>query len=99
MWAADHAAWVWYNAAMKTLDTSLLDPVGDILTPEVARKLVGLRFDRKVRAEIDRLARKCDAGELSDHERRAYETYVDAIDFIAILQAKARALLRRTAAH
>jgi len=86
---------------MKTLDapllSRLLDPVGDILTPEVARKLVGLRFDRKVRAEIDRLARKCDAGELSDDERRAYETYVDAIDFVAILQAKARALLKQSA--
>jgi hypothetical protein len=86
---------------MKTLDAPLLgrllDPVGEILTPEVARKLVHLRFDRKVRAEIDRLARKCDAGELSDEDRRAYETYVDAIDFIAILQAKARALLKRSA--
>lgn len=86
---------------MKTLGAPLLgrllDPVGDILTPEVARKLVDLRFDRQVRAEIDRLAGRCNAGELSEAERREYETYVDAIDFIAILQAKARAVLRRAA--
>ena len=36
-------------------------------------------------------------GRLSDTERREYETYVQTIDFIAILQAKARALLKRSA--
>jgi hypothetical protein len=75
----------------------LLDPLGEVLTPEVARKLASVRFDREVRAQIDRLARRCDAGELSDEERREYEAYVDAIDFVAILQAKARAVLRRSA--
>jgi hypothetical protein len=75
----------------------LLDPLGRILTPEVARKLVNLRFDSKAQAAIDKLARKCNEGDLSDDERREYETYVCAIDFIAILQAKARALLKRSA--
>jgi hypothetical protein len=75
----------------------LLDPLGDVLTPEVARKLANVRFDREVRTRIDRLARRCEAGDLSDEERREYEAYVDAIDFVAILQAKARAVLRRSA--
>ena len=86
---------------MKTLDAPvldrLLDPLGDILTPDVARKLVNYRFDAKAQARIDKLARKCNEGTLSDKERREYETYVQTIDFIAILQAKARALLRRSA--
>jgi hypothetical protein len=86
---------------MKTLDApvleQLIEPLGRILTPEVARKLVNLRFDSKVQARIDKLARKCNEGELSDAERREYETYVYAIDFIAILQAKARGLLKRSA--
>jgi hypothetical protein len=86
---------------MKTLDAPvldrLLDPVGRILTPEVARKLVNLRFDSTAQARIGKLARKCNEGELTDSERREYETYVYAIDFIAILQAKARALLKRSA--
>lgn len=90
-----------YNAAMKTLDAPvldrLLDPVGRILTPDVAKKLVKLRLDAKAQARIDKLARKCNEGELTDDERREYETYVHAIDFIAILQAKARALLKRSA--
>ncbi|HJZ90543.1 MAG TPA: hypothetical protein VKE40_06690 [Gemmataceae bacterium] len=66
----------------------LLDPLGRLLTPEVARKLVDYRFDAKARAHIDKLARKCNEGELMEEERRAYEIYVHAIDFIAILQAK-----------
>jgi hypothetical protein len=85
---------------MKNLDTSvldqLLDPVGRLLTPEVARKLVNHRFDAKAQTQIDRLARKCNEGRLTDDERREYETYVHAIDFLAVLQAKARALLRRS---
>lgn len=84
---------------MKTLDAPvldlLLDPVGRILTPEVARRLVHLRFDQKAHARIHKLARKCNEGMLTEAERREYETYVYVVDFIAILQAKARALLKR----
>ena len=86
---------------MKTLEhpvlDKLLDPLGRILlTPEAARKLVSFRFDAKSQARIDKLARKCNEGLLSDIERREYETYVYAIDFISIFQAKARALLKRS---
>jgi hypothetical protein len=86
---------------MKTVDApilhQLLDPLGRILTPEVARKLVNLRFDARAQARIDKLARKCNEGKLTDSERREYEACVYVIDFIAILQAQARTLLRRTA--
>ncbi|HEY2147746.1 MAG TPA: hypothetical protein VGH32_07395 [Pirellulales bacterium] len=74
----------------------LLDPVGQILTPEVARNLVKLRFSAKDRARIDKLARRCNEGLLTEKERREYETYVNAIDFISILQAKARARLKES---
>jgi hypothetical protein len=87
---------------MKTLDTPildrLLDPLGRILTPEVAQRLVRLRFDQKAQAHIDRLARKCNEGKLTEAERNEYEIYVYAIDFIAILQAKARAFLKQSPA-
>ncbi len=85
---------------MKTLDASvldrLLDPVGRILTTDVARDLINLRFDRKAQARIDRLARKCNEGKLTDAERSEYETYVYVIDFIAVLQAKAKARLKQS---
>jgi hypothetical protein len=85
---------------MKTLDAPvldrLLDPLGDMLTPDVARKLVNYRFDAKAQARIDKLARKCNEGKLTQKEQREYETYVQTIDFIAILQAKARSSLRRS---
>jgi hypothetical protein len=85
---------------MKTLDAPvldrLLDPVSRILTPDVARHLVKLRFDQKAQARIDKLARKCNEGRLTDAERSEYETYVYVIDFIAILQAKAQTLLKRS---
>jgi len=85
---------------MQTLDAPvlnrLLDPVGRILTTEVARNLVNLRFDPPEQARIDKLARKCNEGKLTEAERREYETCVYTIDVIAILQAKARALLKRS---
>ena len=85
---------------MKTLDAPVLDrlfdPLGRLLSPEVARKLADYRFDAKAQARIDKLARKCNDGKLSVGERREYETYVQTIDFIAILQAKARAVLKRS---
>ena len=83
---------------MKTLDAPVLDrlfdPLAEILTPDVARKLVKYLVDAKARTHIDKLARKCNQVRLSDKELREYETYVQTIDFIAILQAKARTLLK-----
>ena len=82
---------------MKTLAAPalnrILEPVGRALTPEFARKLVALRVTAKTQARIDRLARRCNEGRLTEAERAEYETYVTAIDFVSALQAKARALL------
>lgn len=75
----------------------ILDPVGRCLTPEVARALVGLRADAETQARIEELADKCTEGTLSLAERAEYEAYVAAIDFLTILQAKARGALARAA--
>ena len=71
----------------------LLEPVGRCLTPDVARELVNLRADPAMQERLDELADKSTEGTLTDDEREEYETYVHAIDFIAILQAQARNLL------
>lgn len=76
----------------------VIDPLARMLTPDVAERLVRFRFDRQVQAQINKLARKCNEGKLSPSERSDYESYVHAIDFIGILQAKARALLKKSKA-
>jgi hypothetical protein len=73
----------------------VLEPVGRCLTPAVARKLVALRADPELQAEIDRLAAKCNEGQLTAEERAEYETYVRAIHFLTVLQSKARRLLAK----
>ena len=60
---------------------------------EAARKLIGLKADRKTQARVAKLAEKCNKGDLTPQERRQYERYVMAGHFVAILQAKARKLL------
>ena len=71
----------------------ILDPVSSSLNDEAARKLIGLKADRKAQARVAQLARKCNEGELTPDERDEYSTYVMAGELIAILQAKARILL------
>jgi hypothetical protein len=72
----------------------LLDPIGRVLTLEVAQQLVSLQADPAVQARMEELADKCTAGQLSTDERVEYETSVQALEFIAVLQAKARRALR-----
>ena len=78
-------------------DTSILDrllePVSRCPTPEAARQLVALRADPQFQERLDVLADRCTEGLLTPEEREEYETHVQAIHIIAILQAKARKLL------
>jgi hypothetical protein len=74
----------------------ILDPVGRCFTPEVARSLVALRTDPETLARIEELATKSTEGQLSPAERAEYEAYVSAIDFLSVLQSKARKLLAGT---
>jgi hypothetical protein len=80
-------------AAAASALARILDPAGRCLTPEVARALVGLRADAETQARIEELAERCTEGTLTVAEREEYETYVSAIDFLTVLQAKARAVL------
>jgi hypothetical protein len=83
----------------KTITTPFLDrilePVSSSLNEEAARKLIGLKADRKTQAHVAKLAEKCNEGEMTPEERREYETYVIAGHCVAMLQAKARILLGR----
>jgi hypothetical protein len=84
---------------MSTVAESVLDrvfePLGRCLTPAAARKLVALRADPFVQTHIDELASKSNEGQLTEDERSEYEAYVRAIQFVTVLQSKARSLLAK----
>ena len=46
-----------------------------------------------MQARIDELADKCSDGALTPQERSVYESYLRAIHFIGVLQAKTRRVL------
>ena len=76
-----------------TLDR-LVEPLVRTLTPEVARSLIQLRADPELQAHMDELAEKCDEGRLTPEEREEYQTSIRFANYLAIIQAKARKLLK-----
>lgn len=80
-----------------TVLDEVLDPVAHCFTPDVARRIVAWQADPKLQLRLDELAAKANEGELTDQEREQYDAYVEAIDLISILQAKARKILATTA--
>jgi hypothetical protein len=73
----------------------LLEPFAGCLSLDVAAKLGDLRADDTMQDRIDYLAERSNEGLLTAEERDEYAGYLHAIDVIAVLQAKARALLRK----
>ena len=83
-----------YNSIMAPAPLDrILDPVARCLTPDVARQVVELRPDPSAQSRIDELAAKANDGSLTPAERVEYAGYVEAIDVVSILQAKARKML------
>jgi len=73
----------------------MLEPVTRAFSREVAQALVNVRASQAAQARITVLAEKCNEGLLTPEERTDYETYVQAVDLISLLQAKARVWLAR----
>ena len=85
------------NIQTAVLD-KLLDPlVVHCFTPEVARQVANYQADEQTQNRIDELSNKCTEGTLTSDERIEYEEYVQAIDLISIIQAKARRFLQSRA--
>jgi hypothetical protein len=78
-----------------TLLDRIFDPLTEALTPEAARHIANWRADDETQRRLDELGEKANEGALTPAERHDYETYVHVIDFIGILQAKARAVVQR----
>ncbi|MEX2175051.1 MAG: hypothetical protein WD872_11860 [Pirellulaceae bacterium] len=64
-----------------------------MITPDMAQQLVRLQADDAIQARVEELGSKCNEGLLTPDEREEYEAYVTANEYIAIVQAKSRALL------
>jgi hypothetical protein len=81
-------------SAISCLDR-FLDPLTEVLSPDVARRLVGLRPTAAVQARCDVLASKANDGTLTVAEEAEYKTFRLAADITAIFQAKAARYLAR----
>ena len=73
----------------------ILDPLAECFTPQVAHRLIELTADPQTQVHLDVLANKANEGQLTADEDAEYKQAIDAIDMVAILQAKARAYLRQ----
>lgn len=83
---------------MSTAPTFLdrfLEPVAEALTPQLAETLINLRSDAETEARIDVLREKAKTGVLTADEEAEYREFVEALDVISIIQAKARQFLAR----
>lgn len=83
---------------MPTLDVPtaldrMLDPVCELLTPEVATRLAALRASPAAQSRLDELAAGHREGGLSPDDQAEYAALVQAGNLIAVLQGKARAVL------
>ena len=76
----------------------LLDPLTDALTLESAAALLNLRVNPDVEARIEELRGKANEGTLTPEEDAEYKEFVEAVDGVSIMQAKARRFLSRQAA-
>ncbi len=76
----------------------LLDPLTEAFTPKMASVLLALRADSDVEAHIGELRRKANDGTLTPAEDAEYKDFVEAVDLISIMQAKARRFLAKQSA-
>lgn len=74
----------------------LIEPVSECFTPEVAERIVQLRASPATQQRLDELAEKSNDGTLTVEEHKQYADYVRTINFISVLQAKARKMLPRS---
>ncbi len=77
----------------------VFDPLTQCLTVDVARRIAAMRATPTVQLRIDELADKSSAGTLSNQERAEYETWVRVINFLGVLQAKARIVASSGSSH
>src|SRR5207302_991509 len=93
---------LWQTASMARAPTLteadiLAKVIGDdqpTLTPEAARSLLTLQFDKEATRDIRGLLQKNNRGKITADERMTLERYLRVGQFLDLLQAKARLSLQ-----
>jgi hypothetical protein len=88
--------WIEEGSTMQ-MSVALGEMLEPVITPDVARRLVALQADQKLKERVLVLGEKANEGALTSAERAEYEAYIKANDIVAILQAKARQVLLQQA--
>jgi len=70
-----------------------LDPVMESFTPALARKIINQRVDSEMEQRVALLRQKANEGTLTPEEDDEYKDFVESVDVISILQAKASRFL------
>ena len=65
------------------------------LTSELARHILAIGFSQEDEARMHELSVKNQEGRISRHELKELDSYILVTDLLAILQSKARKLLKR----
>ena len=81
--------------ASSNLLTEIIEPIARTMNPDAANAILGIRASKPAARRMAILARKCNEGEMTPEELAEYQTNVMASEFLALLQARARALLAR----
>jgi hypothetical protein len=76
----------------------LLDPLTEAFTPKMASALIELRADAEMEAHITELRLKAKKGTLTPEDEAEYKDFIEAVDLISVMQAKARRFLARQTA-
>ena len=74
----------------------MLRPVSQAMTGEAARRLVEMRGDPELQAQMAELAELANDGRLTPEQRSDYQTVLAVGTVVSLLQAKARATLAAT---
>jgi hypothetical protein len=76
----------------KTVLETYLGPLAEYISPDVARRIVDFRHDSQTE-ELHYLRQKANDGAPTETERTEYQEFVDALEFMGLLKARARSVL------
>ena len=87
------------NTEAAILARILLESEDAELSPEAARYLLSIKLPARDEDRVNELSAKARAGSLSDSEQQELDSYLHIGSMLAVMQSKARRLLKHAPAH